>query len=112
MTLTDLLPVEKHALFALLRFLVRVDGTVSPDEVRALTQLAKQLGSAEFWTTMREVQQLIETPEDVVAVVERVERPEVKAWIHEILVGVAGAGGGVSEEESELLEWVVETFAL
>jgi uncharacterized tellurite resistance protein B-like protein len=110
--LADLHPFEKHALLALIRMLVRMDGVVTPGETRALAALAKDLGSAEFWETMREVQQLIGTPEDVVTVVERVERPAVKAWIYGILVRVAAADGRESDDEAQLLGWVEETFGL
>ncbi|MBC7170780.1 MAG: hypothetical protein H5U40_00045 [Polyangiaceae bacterium] len=111
MTLADLEDDEKLALVALLRFMVRIDGVFSPNEVQALTALSKEIGSAEFWAAMREAQQRIVGAEDLVQVVESVERREVQEWIHATLARMA-AIDGLGEAESELLEWVEETWAL
>ncbi len=111
MKLADLHEEERVALVALLRFMVRMDGVFSPAEVQAMTALAKEIGSAEFWTTMREVQQRVVTPDDLVQLVEKVERREVMEWIYGVLVGLA-AIDGMDDSEAQLLEWVQETWGL
>jgi hypothetical protein len=109
--LSDLVDDERVALVALLRFMVRMDGVFSATEVKALTSLAKDIGSSEFWATMRDVQQRVVTPEDLVQMVERVERRDVKEWIYGVLLGLA-AIDGMDDKESQLLEWVQETWGL
>jgi hypothetical protein len=109
--LLDLDPDEKVALVALVRFMVRMDGVFSPVEVKALTALAKEIGSAEFWTTMRDVQQRVVSADDLVQIVEQVKRREVKEWIYGVLVGIA-AVDGMDDAEVQLLEWVQDTWGL
>jgi hypothetical protein len=98
-------------LVALVRFMVRMDGVFSPAEVQALTALAKEVGSAEFWATMRDVQQRVVTAEDMVQIIEQVGRPEVQEWIYGVLLGLA-AVDGMDPSEVQLLEWVKETWEL
>jgi hypothetical protein len=109
--LADLDAEERLALVALVRFMVRMDGVFSPAEVTALTALAKEVGSAEFWATMSEVQQRVATADDMVQLTEQVRRREVQAWIYGVLLGLA-AVDGVDGSEIQLLEWVQETWGL
>jgi len=109
--LSDLEPHERLALAGLLRFLVRMDGKLSSDEVAALATLGKELGSTLFWQTMARAQQELESADDVVEAVERVERPHVREWIYGILMGIAVVDG-LSDEESELLDWLLQTWQM
>ncbi len=111
MKLAELEAGERVALVALVRFMVRMDGVFSPAEVTALTTLAKEVGSAEFWATMREVQQRVATAEDMVQVIEQVGRREVQEWIYGVLIGLA-AIDGMDTSEIQLLDWVKETWRL
>ena len=111
MQLSDLEPHERLALAGLLRLLVRIDGALSPAEVTALASLGRELGSALFWQSMAEAQQQLGSADEVVEAVETVERAPVRAWIYGILLGIA-AVDGLTPEESELLEWLQQTWEM
>lgn len=111
MKIADLFEAERMALIALLRCMVRMDGVFSPGEAQALTKLAQEIGSKEFWATMQEIQQRVLTPDDLVPVIACVERRDVKEWIYGVLLGVA-AIDGIVEPEVELLEWLQEVWEL
>lgn len=111
MQLSDLEPHERLALAGLIRFLVRIDGEFSPAEVSALTVLGKELGSALFWQNMSQAQRELGSADDVVEIVESVERREVREWIYGVLVGIA-AVEGMKEQESELLDWLLKTWKM
>ncbi len=111
MTLAELDEHEKLAFAGLLRLLVRVDGRFSTSEVAAITGLAKEMGSGEFWTLMREAQVEMATTDALRAAVGRVQRAEVREWIHSVLVGIAVADG-IDETEDELLHWLSSAWNL
>lgn len=111
MLLSDLQEHEQIAFVGLVRLVVRADGEFSPSEVSAVTHLAKDVGSAEFWRLMSHAQQHLENADDVLSVVERVERVEVREWIYGVLMGLS-AVDGMAEEESQVLDWVMETWQL
>ena len=89
--------------------MVRMDGEFTPAEGGAVAKIAKDLGSADFWTMMNEAQ-LLEM-EELSVRVERVLREPVRAWIYGLLVDLA-AVDGVDPAEGQLLEWLVETWEL
>ena len=109
--LTDLEAHEQLALTGLIRFLVRIDGEFSPAEVSALTVLSKDIGSALFWQKMSQAQRELESADDVLGVVESVQRREVREWIYGVLMGIA-AVEGMKESESELLDWLFTTWEM
>ncbi len=111
MQLADLEAHEQLALTGLIRFLVRIDGEFSPAEVSALTVLSKDIGSALFWQKMSQAQRELESADDVLGVVESVQRREVREWIYGVLMGIA-AVEGMKESESELLDWLFTTWEM
>ncbi|MEM1416538.1 MAG: hypothetical protein AAGH15_16625 [Myxococcota bacterium] len=108
-TFDELEPHERLALAGLVRLMVRMDGEFSPGEVIAVSELAKQLGSAEFWTMMNEAQ-LLEM-EELSGRVATVQRLPVRVWMYGVLVELA-AVDGIDPAETELLDWLSETWSL
>lgn len=105
------MPDEKLALAGLVRMVVRADGTFSPAEVSAVTQLGKELGSGEFWRLMAMAQQELEDADDLMEVVDRVHRQEVREWIYGVLVGLA-AVDGIDDTEGSVLDWVMQVWGM
>ncbi|MEO0325708.1 MAG: hypothetical protein AAF447_22315 [Myxococcota bacterium] len=108
-TFAELEEHERLALAGLVRLMVRMDGEFTPAEVGAVAQIARDLGSSDFWTMMNEAQ-LLEM-EELAARVERVTRKPIRAWMYGLLVDLAGVDG-VDPAEGELLKWLTETWEL
>ena len=111
MDIDALEPIEKLAFAGLVRLVVRSDGEFTAQEVVALTTVAKAVGSAAFWTTMRHAQERLETADDVMQAVEQVTRPEVRRWIYTILHGIAKSDG-IDRQEGEILHWLISAWDL
>ena len=104
--LDDLEPDERHAFAALVRFMVRADGVLTPDETAAVATLGREVGSAAFWQAMQYVQEYIIDRDDLSAAVKLVTRPDVQEWMYEVLVGISAADGNMGDAEGLLLDWV------
>ena len=109
--LGDLSPEERRAFVGLVRLMVRIDGEFSAQEVQALTLLARDVGSLEFWTEMRNAQEVLASADDVVRAVEEVNRQPVCEWMYGALMGLA-AVDGIDVAESDLLGWLGTTWNL
>lgn len=109
--LTDLELHEQQALVALIRLMIRLDGTFSQDEVLMLNGLARELGAPAFWRTMSEVQATVHTSEEITDLARSVTRPEIQEWTYRILSRLAHVDG-LEGKEAELLEWLKRTWQL
>lgn len=108
-TFADLEALERVALMGLVRLMVHMDGEFSPEEVQALSGLARDLGGSGFWAAMSEVQTLEQ--HELQQIVKGVIRPAVQEWMYGVLVGIAAADG-IEDGESELLGWLMDTWSL
>ncbi len=109
--LEDLEPHEQLALVALIRLMIRLDGTFSQDEVMMLNGLARELGPPLFWRLMSEVQATVHTSGEITDLARSVTRPEIQEWTYRILSRLAHVDG-LEGKEAELLEWLKRTWQL
>ncbi len=109
MNYTELDPKERLALAALVRLMVRMDGEFTPAEVRAVSDLAREIGATSFWNMLNEAGSM--EMAEVAALVDEVERTEVREWMYGVLLGLA-AVDGIDEAESELLAWLMDAWSL
>jgi len=108
-TFDELTEIERIALAGLVRLMVRMDGEFSPQEVKAVSSLAREVGATSFWSLMNEVQTL--EMDELAQVIGEVKRDEVRDWMYGVLVGLA-AVDGLDESESELLDWLMEAWSM
>lgn len=105
----DLTVDEQLALAGLLRLLVRMDGELSPEEVVAVSSLARDLDAPDLWRRMTDPRVL--DMAEVARLVELVRVGPVREWMYGVLVGLA-AVDGLDPAESELLDWLRDAWAL
>ena len=108
-TFDELTAEEQLALAGLVRLMVRMDGQFTPDEVIAVSTLAKDIGATRFWSMMTDAQTM-ET-EELSDHVAAIQRPEVREWMYGVLVGLA-AVDGIDSAETELLDWLMDVWQL
>ncbi len=111
MKLQDMTGPEKQALRSLVRVMVGVDGSYSPEETATLQRAASELGEEAFWELVSEPGQQELTMDLVKARAREVERPEVRETIYGMLFGLAAAGSIVGEE-GRILDWLAATWDL
>jgi uncharacterized tellurite resistance protein B-like protein len=101
---------EERLVFAgLVRVLVRMDGTFSTDEVKAVHRVATQLGTKEFWGAMTESQSALPSVDDVIAAVPAVHDPRTRTWMFAMLLEVANVDG-CDPSEQQMLGWLGRTW--
>lgn len=101
---------EERMVFAgLVRVLVRMDGTFSTEEVKAVHRVATQLGTKEFWGAMTESQSALPTVDDVVASVPAVTDPRTRTFMYAMLLEVANIDG-FDPSEQQMLGWLGRTW--
>ena len=111
MKLEDMTAPEKQALRSLVRVMVGVDGSYSPEETATLQRAATELGKEEFWELVTGPGENELTLDLVKAQAGEVERPEVRETIYGILFGIAAAGSIVGDE-ARILDWLAESWNL
>lgn len=111
MKLADMNDAEKQALGSLVRVMVQVDGSFSPDESEELADAADDLGAEEFWKLVERAGELDLSEKAVKAAAVGVQRREVQEAIYGVLFSVAVAGS-IDARETELLDWLAETWGL
>ena len=111
MKLEEMTAPEKQALRSLVRVMVGVDGSYSPEETATLQTAAAELGKEEFWELVSGSGEQELTLDLVQERARKVERSEVRETIYGILFGIAAAGSIVSDE-GRILDWLAEAWSL
>ena len=101
---------DEQLVFAgLVRVLVRMDGTFSTEEVKAVHRVATELGTKAFWAAMTESQNALPTVDDVIASVAEVTDPRTRTWMYALLLEVANVDG-LDVSEQQMLMWLANTW--
>lgn len=104
----DMSEDERTAFAGLVRLMTRMDGVLSPEEVGAVSALAREIKAPDLWSLMNETS-LLERAELVVLIDEI--RPEMREWIYGVLTRIA-LSDGIDDAERELLSWLESRWNL
>ncbi len=109
MQFDELTPEEQLAFAGLVRLMVRMDGELTPAEVKAVSALAREMNAPQLWTLMTDVRAV--ESDEISKRVEKVMKRETREWMYGVLIGLA-AVDGVDPAEAELLDWLLEVWQL
>ena len=101
-------PTERTTFAGLVRLMTRMDGVFSKEEVQTIAEVAREIGEPELWSLLNQSVSL--EHEELMGLVDEV-RPQMRRWIHGILLRVAEADG-VDETEQDLLWWLENRWEL
>lgn len=104
----DMSEDERTAFAGLVRLMTRMDGVLSPEEVVAVSALAREIEAPDLWSRMNETS-LLERAELVVLIDEI--RPKMREWIYGALTRIA-LSDGIDDAERELLSWLEKRWSL
>jgi len=102
---------EALALVTLARYVVRADGQITDAELRAMMGLARQVGLGVFSDALEKTDEVVMTRRQLMLVAQRIQRGEMRQWMHGVLVELASSDGLV-EPEQELLEALADCWKL
>ena len=111
MNFSTLTNEERLLLGALIRLVVRADGTFSEGEENMITTIGNELaieanaardGGQALWAAVSESAQHFPTDESIRAAIPQVTRPDARELIFAVLVGVASAETMTSAERTIL----------
>lgn len=109
MKFDELNPDEQIAFAGLIRLMIRMDGELSPGEVKAVSSLAKDIGAPNLWMLMTDTRAL--ESNEVSRRVAAIDSRPVREWMYGVLVGLA-AVDGIDPSETTLLDWLREVWEL
>lgn len=109
MELRDLNADEKVALAALLEFVVLASGTVTEDEEREIDSLVEEMGEDAYRRAMEEVDRRFPDEESVKKFLKTITGQEARELIYGTVIEAAMTDR-VEGHESEMLEWVANTW--
>lgn len=111
MEIADLDRAERIALVGLTQQIVKADKQLTPDEEKAVDQLAEKMGKDAFYANLEEARKLFKTPDGMSAAVGAVSRVEAREFIFETLRDLAGADG-MDRKEAQILVWTAKQWGL
>lgn len=103
MGLEDLEDDERLAFGALLRAMVSMDGTYSPEERAVFKVLADDLGAEAFWAMVKQAAE-VRDPAEILALAKKVERAPARELIYYGVNATAQAGDVAASEAALLTE--------
>lgn len=109
MELMDMNHKEKVACLALVHAVVTADHATSPEEAEHIAILADEFGEAAYIALVEEANELVQTEEDLKAVVHDIIDQDTRELVFETILECA-IENGVVTAESELLEWLAEEW--
>lgn len=105
MEVSELTHEERLALVGLMKAVIQADRIYSDEESEELRKVAKLFGKEQFQQTVAEARELFRTLSDIKDYAVRVERPEARELMFELLDDLAQQDDLV-QEERELLGWL------
>ena len=111
MTLTDLLEDERLALVYLSKQMIWADREFSNVETILLREMASAIGNKTWTELTRSLKDRLKNEQDVMDLVQGVQRPEARRLIHNTLRKFAESDG-MSKTEKELLDWVAKAWEI
>jgi hypothetical protein len=110
MTLDDLSQPEQVVLLALVGLMARMDGSVSPEELELLEQIADEIGEQRF-EAARDAASALADGAAILQAAKVVERPEAREVIFELVYGIA-MRDTIAESEAEMLNELAALWGL
>ena len=111
MDVNELNEDERVALVGLLKLMIQADKVMSDEEGRELNRVAEQMGP-EMWNEAKRVaMKTLRSKKDIRRQAEKVERPEARAMIYDLVFDMA-LPGSVVDSEREELDWLVKLWGL
>lgn len=110
MTLDDLSQPEQVVLLALVGLMARMDGSVSQDELELLEQIADEIGAERFDAARDEAASLADGAA-ILRAASRVDRPEAREVIFELVYGIA-IRDTIAASEAEMLNRLASAWEL
>ena len=111
MTISEMTDDERHTFGALVRAMVGADGSTSLEESGDLHDTARQLGSDDFWSLIRDTAGTDHEAETIQARANSVVRREAQETIYGVLFSIARAGSIVGREAA-LLDRLATTWSI
>jgi uncharacterized tellurite resistance protein B-like protein len=109
MEISELTREEELGLIGLLKGVIQADKQLSFEENEELKRVADAMGREHFHERVAEARELFKTLADIKGYVEKIERPDARQLIFNMLREMARQDG-VVEPEEELLTWLSETW--
>ena len=100
---------EQLLLTGLVRVLVRMDGTFSPEEMRAVQRVVEKVRARDFWARMVESQSELPTIDAVSREAMALVDPDKREFFFAILVHLARVDG-VDVSEKQMLMWLARSW--
>jgi uncharacterized tellurite resistance protein B-like protein len=100
----DLDDSEREVFLALLAHLAEADARIDPGEVLEIDAIAEEMGITDIRERLMRARGATPTRDDVLAVAQKVGRPDARELIRTVLFDLAQSDGERSADENELLE--------
>jgi hypothetical protein len=110
MTLDDLSQPEQVVLLALVGLMARMDGSVSPEEMELLEQIADEIGETRF-EAARDAAAALADGAAILQAAKGVERLEAREVIFELVYGIA-VRDTIAESEAKMLNELAALWGL
>ncbi len=109
--LTALTELERVALIALHKLVIRADNQLSVHETAAFRALALEMGEARFRETIATANERYPSDDAARRLVDEIRRPAARRLLYGRLLALAGTNR-IAEPEAEMLRWMASRWAL